>query len=86
MLAGERLPSSLHDGPHERRRSRDSFRVGRGHGDGVGPEGGAGAGDRPFDAIEKPGGSPVAVKVRVCAGLESTADIANEAAVPLGLL
>ena len=40
----------------------------------------------PFDAIEMPGGSPVAVKVRVCAELESTADIGNETAAPFGLL
>src|SRR3984957_10708961 len=39
----------------------------------------------PFDAIEMPGGSPVAVKVRVWAELESTADIGNETAVPFGL-
>src|SRR5579862_8489778 len=36
---------SLHDGPHEGGRAGGSCRVGRGHGHGVGPERGAGAGD-----------------------------------------
>ena len=36
----------------------------------------------PFDAIVMPGGSPVAVKVRVCDALESTACMANDIAVP----
>ena len=40
----------------------------------------------PFEAMVVPGGSPVAVKVRVCAALESTACTGNETAAPFGLL
>ena len=40
----------------------------------------------PFEAMVMPGGSPVAVKVRVWDALESTACMANDIAVPFGLL
>ena len=72
---------SLHDGPHEGGRAGDSLRVGRGHGHGVGPE--RGCRNRRScrsTAMVMPGGSPVAVKVRVWAVLESTACMANDTA------
>jgi len=40
----------------------------------------------PFGAILMPGGSPVAVNVRACDALESTACMANDTVAPFGLL
>ena len=76
----------LHDGPDEGGRAGDSFRVGRGHGHRVGPSVLPEPEIVPLAAMLMPGGSPVAVKVRVWDGLESWAFMVNDTAAPLGLL